>query len=133
MLVGRDARQRAANQLDPDLGQRRRELVSFGGLMGERLLDRQRLVNEIGFGSQQSQVGQIAGEVGQGQSRFEPGDPAAGDQDPGRHQADTTSRAWPAAVSPLESFGRGVTITGQVHSRTRVVETLPISTRPNGP
>ena len=52
---------------------------------------------------------------------------------PGRHQADTTSRAWLAAVSPLESFGRGVTITGQVHSRTRVVETLPISTRPNGP
>ena len=65
-----------------ELGERRRELVALGRLEGERLLDRERLVHELGLRSHERDRGPVAGEIGEREHCFEAGDAAAGDQDP---------------------------------------------------
>ena len=80
VIARRDAVERSSDQLDSELRQRRGQLAPLRRLVGERLLDRQRLVEEVGLRREQAEPGPVPAHVRQGERGFEPGDPAAGDQ-----------------------------------------------------
>jgi len=57
--------------------------VALGRSERERLLDQQRLVDEVRLGREQRQLEAVPGELAQRQQRLQAGDAAAGDQDSG--------------------------------------------------
>ena len=87
VLVGLHARRRLLDEPRAELLGQRRQRVLLRRPEVERLLDQQRLVDEVGIGGDEGQLGAIAGQIVQRHQRLQPGDAAADDHDSPVHEA----------------------------------------------
>jgi hypothetical protein len=85
---------RSERELDARGGGERRELEPVRARGVERLGDRDRPVPEEGVGRQQLDVHQIAGQMAQGEHRFQARHAPAGDEHPQAVVADRSSRSF---------------------------------------
>ena len=83
-MIGRsNGRQGLLHEAGSELAHERLEGAPLRRSERERLLDRERLVEELGLGRRQCDLDPVLGQVVQGQQCLDPGDPAPRDQDSG--------------------------------------------------
>ena len=83
VLVRGDALESAANQLNAEFAKSRGQFTTLRRLVGERLLNRQRLVEEIRLRSEHGEPSSVIGKVRERQGGLKAGDASADDQDLG--------------------------------------------------
>jgi hypothetical protein len=79
--IGDDFGDRVLGETDAELLEGRREIVALGRLHRERLLDRERLEEELRLRGDEGDLGEVTCEVGERQGGLHPRDSAARDDD----------------------------------------------------